>query len=434
MASTSKAQSLDLERVLDERIDWRYKSFPAEPATTIREVRGRGWNVLDGDFMFPTMVLKESALRHNIDAMAALCKRHDLSLAPHGKTSMAPQLFQMQLDAGAWAVTAATTWQVRVWRAFGAARVILANELVEPASIRWLAAELNRDPEFELYCLVDSLAGVSVLDRAFDVFGLKRRLTVLLELGLPGGRTGSRTRQEAREVARAVAASRHLSLAGVECFEGIIGGPDVAADLGKVDGFLSELRALAVELDGAGLFDRSPEVIVTAGGSAFLDRAIADLGKPWQLSRPARMVLRSGCYLTHDAVHYKNVSPFGSRLADTGPLQEALEAWGVVLSIPEPGLALLGFGKRDVPHDLDLPVPRLVKTQGAAPRPLRAGASIAALNDQHAYLKVAADEELAIGDLVGCGVSHPCTAFDKWRLLPVVDGDYNVIDAVLTYF
>jgi D-serine deaminase-like pyridoxal phosphate-dependent protein len=434
MASTSKAQSLDLERVLDERIDWRYKSFPAEPATTIREVRHRGWNVLDGDFMFPTMVLKESALRHNIDAMAGLCKRHDLSLAPHGKTSMAPQLFQMQLDAGAWAVTAATTWQVRVWRAFGAGRVILANELVEPASIRWLAAELDRDPEFEFYCLVDSVAGVSVLVRAVDASGLQRRLTVLLELGLPGGRTGSRTRQEAREVARAVAASRHLSLAGVECFEGIIGGPDVTADLGKVDGFLSELRALAVELDGAGLFDRSPEVIVTAGGSAFLDRAVVDLGKPWQLSRPVRMVLRSGCYLTHDAVHYKSVSPFGSRLADTGPLEEALEAWGVVLSTPEPGLALLGFGKRDVPHDLDLPVPRLVKRQGAAPRPLRAGASIAALNDQHAYLKVAADEELAVGDLIGCGVSHPCTAFDKWRLLPVVDGDYNVIDAVLTYF
>src|SRR5437773_11479055 len=152
MASTSKAQSLDLERILDERIHWRYKSFPAEPGTTIREVRRRRWNLLDGDFMFPAMVLKESALRHNVDAMAALCKHLDLSLAPHGKTTMAPQLFQMQLDAGAWAVTAATTWQVRVWRAFGANRVILANELVEPASIRWMAAELQRDPEFEFYC------------------------------------------------------------------------------------------------------------------------------------------------------------------------------------------------------------------------------------------------------------------------------------------
>jgi D-serine dehydratase len=434
MASTSKAQLLDLERIFEERIDWRYKSFPAGPATTIREVRQRGWNVLDGDFMLPTMVLKQSALDHNVAAMAALCKRHDISLAPHGKTTMSPQLFQMQLEGGAWAVTAATMWQVRVWRSFGARRIILANELVEPASIRWLAEELRRDPQFDFYCLVDSLPEVRLLDSTLDGSGLERRLSVLLELGFAGGRTGCRTREEAHDVARAVAGSGRLSLAGVEGFEGVIGGADVVATLDRVDGFLGEMRGLVTELDGVGLFARSPEVVVTAGGSAFLDRVIAGLGKPWRLSRPVRTVLRSGCYLTHDAVHYKEVSPFGTRLADTGPLEEALEAWGVVLSTPEPGLALLGFGKRDVPHDLELPVPRLVKRQGRKPRPLRAGASIAALNDQHAYLKVPADEEIAVGDLVGCGVSHPCTAFDKWRLLPVVDDDYNVLDAVLTYF
>jgi len=434
MASTSKAQSLDLDRILDERIDFRYKSFPATASTTIRDVGKRNWNVLDGEFMFPTMVLKESALRHNVEAMAELCKRHEISLAPHGKTAMAPQLFQIQLDAGAWAVTAATMWQVRVWRAFGARRVILANELVEPASMRWVARELERDPEFDFYCLVDSVPEVSLLESTLAGTGVERRLAVLLELGLAGGRTGARTREEARAVAQAVAASRRLSLAGVEGFEGIIGGADLAVDLTEVDGFLTQMRALVVELDGAGLFDRSTEVIVTAGGSAFLDRVMEHLGTPWRLSRPVRTVLRSGCYLTHDAVHYKEVSPFGSRLADTGPLEEALEAWGVVLSLPEPGLALLGFGKRDVPHDLELPVPRVVKRLGLDVRPLGPGASINALNDQHAYLKVPEGEELAVGDLVGCGISHPCTAFDKWRLLPVVDDDYNVLDAVLTFF
>src|ERR1700675_608286 len=154
MASTSKARSLNLDRVLDERIDWRYKSFPAAPAIPIRAVRERAWNLLDGQFMLPVMALKEPALRHNIDAMAALCERNGISLAPHGKTAMAPQLLQMQLDAGAWAVTAATMSQVRVWRAFGVQRVILANELVEPASARWVADELRRDPDFDFYCLV----------------------------------------------------------------------------------------------------------------------------------------------------------------------------------------------------------------------------------------------------------------------------------------
>src|SRR2546430_13454493 len=128
MASTSKAQLLDLDRILDEPIDFRYKSFPATASSTIRDVGKRNWNVLDGEFMFPTMVLKESALRHNVDAMAALCKRHEISLAPHGKTAMAPQLFQMQLDAGAWAVTAATMWQGARRRRFGGPRGSLPSQ------------------------------------------------------------------------------------------------------------------------------------------------------------------------------------------------------------------------------------------------------------------------------------------------------------------
>jgi D-serine dehydratase len=419
---------------LDEQVDWRHKSFPAGPPTAIRAIRARGWNVLGGEFMLPVMVLKESALRHNSQLMASYCTRHDIVLAPHGKTSMSPQLLKMQLDDGAWAVTAATMSQVRVWRAFGVDRVILANELVEPASVRWVAGEMERDLLFDFYCLVDSVAGVRLLESALGDTGLDRRFQVLLEVGPVGGRTGCRTHEQAFEVAQAVAASHRLALAGVEAFEGVIDAGSLAGTLGAVDRFLHDMRALVAELDGAGLFAHVPVVMVTAGGSAFPDRVVAGLSGPWTLSRPVRLVLRSGCYLTHDAVHYSHLSPFGGRIPETGPLEEALEVWGAVLSLPEPRLALVGFGKRDVSHDLELPVPRFVKTGAQSPRPLHAKAEIFALNDQHAFMKIGADEDLQIGDLVGCGISHPCTAFDKWRLIPVVDDGYNVIDAVLTYF
>lgn len=435
MSSTSQARSLNLDRVLDEQVDWRYKSFPAGPPTPIRAVRARGWNVLGGEFMLPVMVLKDSALRHNSKLMASYCKRHDILLAPHGKTSMAPQLLKLQLDDGAWAVTAATMSQVRVWRAFGVDRVILANELVEPAAVRWVAAEMSADPGFDFYCLVDSVAGVRLLEAALGDSGLDRRLQVLLEVGPTGGRTGCRTREQALEVARAVAGSRRLALAGVEAFEGVIHAESLRGTLAAVDRFLDDMRELVMELDGAGLFAEVPDVIVTAGGSAFPDRVVAHLGGPWKLGRPVRLVLRSGCYLTHDAVHYSRLSPFGGRIPETGPLEEALEVWGAVLSLPEPGLALLGFGKRDVSHDLELPVPRFVKTAGPQPPlPLRADASIVALNDQHAFMRVGVEANLKVGDLVGCGISHPCTAFDKWRLIPLVDDGYGVLDAVLTYF
>ncbi len=427
MASTPKTQSLDLERTLDEVIDWRYKSFPPGPPVKVRSVRDKGWNALGGDFMLPVMLLRESALRHNIDEMAALCARTGFSLAPHAKTSMAPQLVQLQLAAGAWAITAATTWQVRLWRELGVDRIILANELVEHASIDWVAAEMQRDPEFDFYCLVDSVAGVKGLDRAP---GFK----VLLELGFTGGRTGCRTEEQALEVAQAIQASSHVTLAGVEAFEGTIHGASLEASLESVDALLSRIRKLATELDSAGHFAKADEIVLTAGGSAFFDRVIAALGGPWQLSRPVRPVLRSGCYLTHDAVHYKGITPFGSRLAGTDPLAEAIEVWGVVLSTPEPGLALLGFGKRDVPYDLDLPEPRYIRRGREAPRRFAHAASIFNTNDQHAYLRLDGAEDLRVGDLVGCGISHPCTAFDKWRLIPLVDDSYRVIDAVMTYF
>ena len=429
-----RTHSLSLDRALDEVVDWRFKSWPAASGVTVRTVRDQGWNVLGGEFLLPVMVLKDAALRHNIAEMASLCERQGWSLAPHGKTWMSPQLLQRQLDAGTWAVTAATTWQVRVWRAFGMDRVILANELVEPASIAWLADEMRRDPDFDFYCLVDSYAGVRLLDDALHAARANRRMNVLLELGFAGGRTGCRNRDEAFAVARVVSSSKHLALAGVEAFEGIVHAGSLRADLDAAGELIGRVRAMAEELDRTGMFERASEVLVTAGGSAFLDRVIAGLGDRWDLSRPVRKVLRSGCYLTHDAIHYREASPFGSRLADTSPLEEALEVWGAVLSTPEPGLALLGFGKRDVPHDMGLPVPRFVKRPGQPVRKFKTGATIAGLNDQHAYLRLEDAEDLRPGDMVGCGVSHPCTAFDKWRLLPVVDGDYRVVEAVMTYF
>jgi D-serine deaminase-like pyridoxal phosphate-dependent protein len=430
----SQARSLNLDPLLDERVDWRYKSFPAGPAVPLRSVGDRGWNVLGGEFMLPVMVLKDSALRHNIELMSRYCREHDCLLAPHGKTTMSPQLLQRQLDGGAWAVTAATMSQVRVWRSFGVDRVILANELVEPAAVRWVAGELHDDPDFEFYCLVDSVAEVRLLESAIGETALHRPLQVLLEVGFVGGRAGCRTPEQALEVARAVGASDRLALAGVEAFEGVISAKTLDGTIDATDRFLRDMRALVVKLDQAGHFARASRVIVTAGGSAFPDRVVAVLGRHWDLSRPVELVLRSGCYVTHDAVHYQQLSPFGGRIPETGPLQEALEVWGAVLSLPEPGLALLGFGKRDVPYDLELPVPRHIKRGREAPRPFRGEAVIFATNDQHAYLRLGGTENLKVGDLVGCGISHPCTAFDKWRLIPLVDDGYRVIDAILTYF
>ncbi len=186
-------QSEALERLRNEPIDWRYKGFPPAEGVTPANIRDRKWNLLAGDLFLPALILKESALAHNLALMRRWCAEHGVSLAPHGKTTMTPEIFARQFEAGAWGLTAATPSQMRIYRAFGIDRIILANELVEPNSIRWLAAELAAHPDFEAFCLVDSVAAVARLEAVLKEKPIQRRVSVFVELGMMGGRTGART-------------------------------------------------------------------------------------------------------------------------------------------------------------------------------------------------------------------------------------------------
>jgi D-serine deaminase-like pyridoxal phosphate-dependent protein len=416
--------ALALRALLDEPVDWRYKGFPPSDGVTIGTVGATGWNVLRGDLPLPALVLKESALEHNIALMAQWCEEHGVLHAPHGKTTMAPQLFSRQLDAGAWAITAATVSQARMYRAFGVQRILLANELVEPASLRWLADELAAAPELEFYCLVDSVRQVEAMAEALST--AERSVNVLLEIGFETGRTGCRTVAAATDVAQAVSRSRALELVGTEGYEGIIAADRSDASLARVDTFLQRLREATVELEQAGAFAGHDRLIVSAGGSAFFDRVVDVLGAGWPFDKPVDLVLRSGGYVSHDVGLYERTSPLAREL------RPALEVWGVALSRPEVDLALVGLGKRDVSHDVDPPRPQLVNGRDG----LRAatGMVVTMLNDQHVYMRIPSGDPLAVGDQIGFGISHPCTAFDKWRLISVVDDDYTVVDAIATFF
>ncbi len=409
------------------------KGLPAATDLDLAAAASVGWSVFDGTALLPLVVLNERAVRHNVDTMAAYCERHGVSLAPHGKTTMAPALFDLQLAAGAWGITAATVWQARVMKAAGVPRVLIANEVVAEADVRWLAEALE-DPDFDVCCYVDSRAGVEILERVLTDVSGDRPLPVLVEYGVPGGRTGARTIDEALDVARSVSASSRLELRGTSAFEGIItataGG---SADALVVD-FLAELAELTVAIGAAGGFDAVSEVVVSAGGSAYFDHVVDVLGRI-ELDRPVRVVLRSGCYVTHSDGGYEHSSPMGSAprvpIAD-GRLEAAMEVWGVVLSRPSRTQAIVGIGKRDVSPDGDPPVLRRLRRPDG--NPVTGSARVVAMNDQHAYLEVDADCSLAVGDLASLGVGHPCTTFDKWRAIPMVDDDFVVRRIVRTYF
>lgn len=402
----------------------------------------QGWNVLRGDTSLPVAVLKTSALQHNLDWMRRFCAHYGATLAPHGKTTMSPQLFGAQLANGAWGITLASAPQVQLAQRFGVRRVLLANQLVARADIHSLLQLMHDDPGFELFALVDSLDGVARLAQAVAAHPLARALPLLVELGLAGKRAGCRTDAEAVAVARAVAAAPGLQLAGVEGYEGLLVSHDRAADVQAVQAFLARLVALVGALDAERLFGGA-QILLSAGGSGYFDLVARGFAGVGPLSRPLLPVLRSGCYLTSDHGSYlRQIDALDARegghpALGGDPLRPALEVWSVVQSRPEPRLAILSMGKRDASYDIDLPVPLWCHRPGPGlPRALPPGCAIVKMNDQHAYLQLPAGAglELAVGDLVGCGISHPCTTFDKWPLLLAVDDDYSVRHAINTFF
>jgi D-serine deaminase-like pyridoxal phosphate-dependent protein len=398
----------------DGQVDWRAKGvlWPGAPVAD-EDFAAAGYSLFDGPFTWPVLVARRSAIAHNVRTLAEFCDRHGLAFAPHGKTTMAPALFRTQLAAGAWGITVATANQAMVCRAAGVDRVFVADEILDPRALRWLGSE-----DFQTVHYVDSLEGVAAIVEAAPA----RTLDVVVEWGFTGGRTGCRDLRTAIAVATAAADAPGARLVGVSGYEGMLPGPDA------VRSYLDSLRSTTIALTHEWLLP--DQVIVSAGGSAYFDLVADALSGDWLPGHTVVPLLRSGAYITHDNGTYERMTPF-NRIPAEGGLEAALELWAQVLSTPEPGLAIVGMGKRDAPFDEGFPVPLAVRRDGVLEG--LQGARCTRLNDQHAYLTV---EEGSVkpGDLIRFGISHPCTAFDRWRLIPLVDDEHVVTGLLRTYF
>jgi D-serine dehydratase len=427
---------MTLQDILDPVLDASWKGYPHGAAPLRRSaIAGQGWNVLRGDLPLPLAVIKREALAGNLKWMQGFAAGHGVGLAPHGKTTMSPQLFQRQLDAGAWGLTFATVTQMRAGVVAGARRCIIANQVFQDVDLDGLAELKRTTPGLEVAFLVDSLAQLELIEAWHHARAAAAPFDVLLEIGVAQGRTGCRTHEEALAVAQRARTNASTRLIGVECYEGLGATGQTGPDTGYVQALLQRVRAIARDCDAQQLFE-GEEVLLTAGGSAIFDLVADEL--KMQLSRPVRGLLRSGCYVTHDNGQYQRMmSAVASRMGCGHGLHAAIEVWAAVQSCPEPGLAILSVGKRDISYDLELPVPVAFAPRGrTTPSAAPPDWQVSALNDQHAYLRGngAQHQALRVGDLVALGVSHPCTTFDKWRWMPVVDEGHTVCDAVVTCF
>ena len=421
----------------DQQVSWQDKALP--PAFWGRTVA----EVLAGrprlsQLPTPLMTLSAPGLRHNVDTLATWCTRHGVELAPHGKTTMAPALWAMQLDAGAWAITLANGFQLGVARAYGVQRVLIANAVISPLQLRWIADELAADPSFEVMMWADSVRTVEIMEAARSAYvgADARPLDVMVEVGGIGGRTGARDLETALAVGDAIAAASTLRLVGVAGYEGAIGHGVDEANLEEVRAYLRELATVHHRLRP--LYDDDVVPIVSAGGSQYFEQVAKVLAS--EAGEGARVVLRSGAYISHDDGLYRRLSPLGEHPRTDGEqLVPAMHGWMRITSQPEPGLAIFDGGRRDFPFDQDYPEPQLIRPRSDGSPILPAtGMKVTNLNDQHGYLQFGDDQDVVIGDELRVGLSHPCTAFDKWGLIPVVDdpdaADPVIVDLVRTFF
>ncbi|MFC6706241.1 amino acid deaminase [Flexivirga alba] len=432
-----------LEALSDERVDWRHKGMPpALWGMTVAEIRARRPRL--SELPTPLLTLSRPALDHNVDALSAWCAARGFDLAPHGKTTMAPSLWAEQLDAGSWAITVANLPQLAVARAFGVERVMVANAVISPLSLRWIVDELAAHPDDEIYVWADAVRTVQLMHEALAAHvaevGARPQLRVLVEQGGAGGRTGARDLATSLEIAAAVADSPYLMLAGVAGYEGAMAHTADQQARDVVASYLRDLVEVHQEIVAAGRYPDGVTPVVSAGGSAYFD-VVDEVLRPL-VDDGVRVVLRSGAYIIHDDGFYRRISPLGDHPRTDGPtLHSAMHAWVRVSSQPEPGLAIFDAGRRDLSFDEGLPeVQRLrPRTVGEHVQDLH-GLTVTALNDQHGFLRwdVDAPAPVRIGDELRLGPSHPCTALDKWVLLPVLDDadsdDPVVIDLVRTWF
>ncbi|EMI7390285.1 D-serine deaminase [Klebsiella oxytoca] len=384
-------------------------------------------NLLAEEVCLPAALLKKTALENNIAWMQRYADARGVSLAPHGKTTMTPWIFQAQQRAGAWGIGVGSAWQASAAMASGVERVLMVNQLVGRANMQAVSRLKAHYRAAEFICCIDSLANA----RALSTFFNERRQTldVLIELGVAGGRCGCRSVEDALALAQAAAELPGLRLRGLELYEGVLHGDDPQP---QVEALLRQAADLACRMEHL----VEGEFVLTGAGTVWYD-VVCNIWLAAKKPARCRIVIRPGCYITHDRGIYDIAQkalvardPIACDLG--GDLTSALELMAMVQSVPEADRAVVNFGKRDCAFDAGLPQPVARYRNGAQ---LSAeGIESVGIMDQHCMLRLAPGSDVQVGDILVFGTSHPCLTFDKWKTLLLVDEQYNVLEELDTLF
>ncbi|WP_425609036.1 amino acid deaminase [Vibrio mediterranei] len=387
------------------------------------------YSLIDEEISLPVAVINKQALLNNMDWMQAFANYHGVLLCPHGKTTMTPDFFAMQKQKGAWGITVATAPQAETAASAGLRNIMIANQLVGKANMA-MVARIKKETQARVIVCVDSAINADQLEHFFS--SMDANIEVLIEYGVAGGRCGCRTRQEVVELAKHISTLPHISLVGIEVYEGVIHGGDEES---LVRAFLTDTIELGRDLISQELLPNKP--IITGAGSAWYDV----VAETFAHLNDFQAVIRPGCYVIHDTGIYldaqdkvmaRAVKNGGYACELGGDLTSSLEVWAYVISRPEPTKAIVGLGKRDVAFDAGLPIPERIYRAGAQIKESKIIATD--VMDQHTFLAIPPESSLQVGDMIAFSTSHPCLTFDKWRLLAISDDEHNIEQWVETAF
>lgn len=422
-------------RFITNEIENSLQVIPFEKGSgNVSTLAKNGWDLLKEEVSFPVAVIKEQNVQNNAKWMQKFSQESMVELAPHGKTTMAPELFKLQIEQGCWGISLATVPQVINASQHGIKRIILANQLIGAFHFK-LIADLLTSTDLELYCFVDSAENIHQLGKYFSQRGVV--LKILLEIGVEGGRCGWRNTDNVDDVIEAIGEYDCLALSGVSFYEGVIHGEQAQS---KIENLINNVYKLTTKLHQQKLFTQD-EVIITGAGSAWYDVVASQFkNMPLISGLICRYIIRPGCYLIHDTGIYQQAqndilqrSQFACDIE--GKLDSSLEIWAYVQSIPEPGLVIIGLGKRDVAFDAGLPTPEMhYKPEWKVPQKVEKSWQVVEIMDQHCMMKVSSNSGLSVGDLIVFSTSHPCLTIDKWRKLGVINNEYTINKTITTYF
>ncbi|MBY5838880.1 alanine racemase (plasmid) [Rhizobium leguminosarum] len=423
-------------------IDERVRGFPpGNPPLPLDAIGKQGWKPYDGRMALPLISLDRQAFSGNVELMMSYVKSHGADIAPHAKTPMSTALAHTLLAAGAWGTTVADIRQAAVLLKAGQRRLILANEIGGAAAARRLAALLDRYPDAELHVFVDSTALVEALRSVWQEHTDLPPLGLLVEFG--AGRAGARSMGAAEAILEAILAAETpaFRLTGIAAYEGAAATADADETMRRIDALMAVTSDFLPKLRAR--IGKERPLLVTAGGSVFFDLVIARLSTAVAADPACRLVLRSGAIFLHDhGIYERGLAGLDARggfrigsetISAVAGFRPALRVWAEVLSRPEPRLAICGMGMRDVAMDQGLPRPLALYRNGAHFADLES-AEVFRLNDQHAFVALADGSDVAVGDVIECGISHPCTCLDRHAILYGLDPDHSVTAAYLTSF